>query len=79
MFEKHIDREEGRGLILYLDNKLEAPEIHMYEGDLCQAILLVSSYVDIESCPVLFQHICIHDYLCYPLWYSSSPSRYPGN
>jgi hypothetical protein len=29
MFEKHIDREEGRGLILYLDNKLEAPEIHM--------------------------------------------------
>jgi hypothetical protein len=29
MFEKHIDREEDRGLILYLDNKLEATEIHM--------------------------------------------------
>jgi hypothetical protein len=29
MFEKHIDREEGRGLILYLDNKLEATEIHI--------------------------------------------------
>jgi hypothetical protein len=29
MFEKHIDREEDRGLVLYLDNKLEATEIHM--------------------------------------------------
>jgi hypothetical protein len=27
MFEKHIDREEDRGFILYLDNKLEATEI----------------------------------------------------
>jgi hypothetical protein len=25
----HIDTEEGRGLILYIDNKLEATEIHM--------------------------------------------------
>jgi hypothetical protein len=29
MFEKNIDTEEGRGLILYIDNKLEATEIHM--------------------------------------------------
>jgi hypothetical protein len=29
MNEKNIDREEDRGLILYLDNKLEATEIHM--------------------------------------------------
>jgi hypothetical protein len=29
IFEKHIDKEENRGLILYLDNKLEATEIHM--------------------------------------------------
>ena len=29
MFEQHIDREEDRGLILYLDNTLEATEIHM--------------------------------------------------
>jgi hypothetical protein len=28
--------------------------------------LVVSSYVDIGSCPVLVQQICIHDYLCYP-------------
>jgi hypothetical protein len=45
MFEKHIDREEDRGLILYLDNKLEATEIHMK----------TNFYVDIGSCPVLFQ------------------------
>ena len=29
MFEKKIDTEEGRGLILYVDNKLEAAETHM--------------------------------------------------
>ena len=29
MFEKNIDTEEGRGLILYIDNKLEATEIRM--------------------------------------------------
>ena len=27
MFEKHIDREDDRGFILYLDNILEATEI----------------------------------------------------
>jgi hypothetical protein len=29
IFEKNIDTEEGRGLILYVDNKLEAAETHM--------------------------------------------------
>ena len=29
MFEKNIDTEEGRGLIIYIDNKLEATETHM--------------------------------------------------
>jgi hypothetical protein len=38
MFEQHIDREEDRGLILYLDNTLEATEIHMetnFQENLC--------------------------------------------
>jgi hypothetical protein len=29
MFEKNIDTEEGRGLILYIDNKLDTTETHM--------------------------------------------------
>ena len=29
MFEKNIDTEEGRDLIIYIDNKLEATETHM--------------------------------------------------
>jgi hypothetical protein len=29
IFEKNIDTEEGRGLILYVDNKSEAAETHM--------------------------------------------------
>jgi negative regulator of replication initiation len=32
-----------------------------------------------NTCPVLIRQICIHGYLYYPLWYSSSPSRCPGS
>jgi hypothetical protein len=43
VFEKNIDTEEGRGLILYIDNKLDTTETHMgtnFQENLCVKIKL---------------------------------------
>ena len=43
MFEKYIDTEEGRGHILYIDNKLDTTETHMgtnFQENLCVKIKL---------------------------------------